>query len=1198
MDVADTVDEQAAWTEAKAARARGDRDAELAAYEAILAATPDDVDALTAKGAALRAAGRPRESLMMLLRALSLRPDCLAARVEMASSLLALGRRAEAAPVLSALARSPNAPAEVWHLLARASLAGGHADAARACLARTVALDPTRVDARRQLADMAARDGDLTGATDQYHDILAMAPGDAEARAGLGQALIGLGRLAEAEDQLERALVMDDENVVARLGRARLRLLEGDFPSAWEDYEWRWQLPGRARPEPPGESWDGGPLDGRAILLWAEAGYEETVQMARYVPKVAAMGGKVVLAVPAPMTALFESLEGVSHVVASGCPLPIRVSVNASLMDLPRLFGTTLATVPAPIPYIGPPTARRIPVVTPPATHLRVGLAWANGRPDWSMPFTEAVPLLGRPDIAVFGLQLGPMAEDARRLAHPALITDLGPTISDLGDLAARIAEMDVVATVDGIVAHVAGAMGKPVLLMLPASADWRWLLEREDSPWYPAMRLFRQDRAGDWTGVVTRVLMDLEARAGAEADLRAKALHAQSGSRAAMRALLAGHLQAGDGFIDIGAGDGTFTLDAAAHPSGDVLVLAIEAKRGDAEILADTVAISGAEEVVEVVAEPVAGCAMPAVVAKHPRRGRTVFPLPDWVAARAETVAVDSLLSDRPRLADRRLVVRIGTRSSEGEVLDGLWETLITQRAAAVAFEHREGAAAAETLAQAGYTLWRFPIELAGGPVQSFAGQPGPVIALASGIAPAPCYGDLSDPASPAALARARLDAATLAAEGTTAMMDGDIATAVRHLSRALAADPANQQANTNLAVLLRRAGRADAAVACCRRALACGAGAGVRANLASVLRDLGQVEAAELEFLRALSVEPANPPFLFGFAMLERLRGRAREALATLERIETLSPGAVPRFQLAQALLKSGNLARGMAEMAHRPRVGLPPVPGAAAWEGERLEARTILVRDEGDAIDAVMLGRYIPRVAAQGGLVTVECVPEAARLLATLPGVEAVVPRGQPLPAMDLVVDLRDVPRILGTTSRTTPPRDVPYLHLPDDMAPRAFPGDGRLKVGMAWAGRDTDPAVPVRHLLRLVSEPGLRLVSLQRGPRAADLAATGADAFIDDLGAGCADLADVAAVIAGLDLVVATDCAEAHIAGALGKPVWVLLPRGNDWRWVDHRDDSVWYPTMRVFRQAEDGSWDRAVARVLASVEAMAAGMRGH
>jgi hypothetical protein len=283
-------------------------------------------------------------------------------------------------------------------------------------------------------------------------------------------------------------------------------------------------------------------------------------------------------------------------------------------------------------------------------------------------------------------------------------------------------------------------------------------------------------------------------------------------------------------------------------------------------------------------------------------------------------------------------------------------------------------------------------------------------------------------------------------------------------------------------------------------------------------------------------------------------------------------------------------------MAEMNHRRPVTLPPV-NAAAWDGSRLQARTILVRDENDAIDTIMLSRYIPMVALQGGLVTVECVPEVAPLLAGLAGVERVIARGETIPAMDATVRLLDVPRLLGTTSRTTPPRNVPYLHLPEGMLPFRFPGDHRLHVGLSWIGaRPRDRGIPLPVLMRLAAEPGIDLVSLQRGDRVADLVATGNRLFVEEMGSQCRDLGQLASIIAGLDLIVTTDTVEAHLAGALGKPVWVLLPLGNDWGWVDERDDSVWYPTMRVFRQSPDGSWTRAITRVSEAMAAMAAGKR--
>lgn len=1062
-------------------------------------------------------------------------------------------------------------------------------------LRRAIALAPSDAGHRLALAQNVARSGDAAEAAELFHHVLAMEPANAAAHAGLAQALISLGRLGEAEDELERALALEEENLTARLGRARLRLLQGAMDKAWDDFEWRWQSPGLARPEGFGETWDGSPLDGAAILLWAEQRLEDSIQLARYVPKVAAMGGRVVLVVPAPLVSLMKGLDGAAHVVASGAALPagLRIAHNASLFDLPRLFATTVTSIPADIPYLNVPDDRPR-IAAPPGAVLKVGLAWGSGRPTSSIPLTQLMPWFAMPDVAFFSLQIGPQALDSFKLAHPSLITGLSSTISDFADMAARIAEMDLVVTVDGSVAHIAGALGKPALVLLPHAPDWRWMLGRDDSPWYPSLTLIRQDRPGDWRRALSTAERRIHALADEAASQRAEAARSHMGAKAAMRIMLEKHIQGGDAFIDIGAADGTFTLDAASHPSGDVRVLAIEAKRLDAEMLSDTVAITGLEDMVEIIPAPVASRSSPVVVAKRARHGRTVFPLPEWVAGRSQTVAVDMLINDRPELADRRLVLRIGTKTSEAEVLEGLWEALATQRAAVIVFEHHKGAQAAEMLGRAGYSLHRFPSDIAGGPVKPFDGQPGPVLALASGLSPADAYGDVDDPTSPAALAKAHDDAIRLTAQGTDKLVAGERNEAARLLGQALAADPANTQANANMGILLRYSGRAAAAAACWKRALAGGFEAGIAVNLANVLRDMNCLDEALALLSRILDAEPTHSGALYAQAMIERKRGNAERSLALLEQCETVSPGSVPRYELAIAAIKAGGLARGLAELAHRPiPPDLPPAPdGVAEWNGERLNAQTILVRDEGDAIDTILLSRYIHQVGRQGGLVSVECVPEAARLMANLPGVEAAIPRGEALPATDFVVALPDLPRLIGTTSRTAPPRDVPYIGLPETMSPRRFPDDGLLNVGIVWAGRRQDSLVPLRSLLDLAANPALRLYSLQQGPRIDDLSTMDSQPFIEDLGSSCTDLADMAAIIAGLDVVVATDSVQAHLAAAMAKPTWVLLAQGSTWHWVEGREDSVWYPTMRVFRQDETGGWDNALTRIARTAAAMA------
>lgn len=1158
-----------------------------------LADARTDADSLAARGAALRAQGRPRDALVPLLEALSRAPDHQSARLELALALREAGRRDDARTLYTLLLRRPDAPARAWRGLAQLCLSEGHDDAAETCLRRALALMPADAAARLDLADLLARRGDLAEAVEWFHGALAVRPGFAPAHAGLAQALIGLGRLDEAEDQVERALAMDSSNAVAHLARARLNLLSGDLPAAWEDLDWRWSVPGHRRPEPPGTAWDGNAeLSGQTLLLWAEEGVAETIHLLRYVPLAAERGARVVLGVPRALAPLAAGLAGVERVLASGEPIPdgLEIDLQASLADLPRLFGSELETIP-PAPYLSAPESRRAPVRAPSTALLKVGLAWAGGRDDWTVPLSQLMPLLALPGIAAYSLQTGPRAREAAALAHPSLLADLSPSLGDFADLAARIAEMDVVVAADGAVAHLAGALGVPVCVLVPMAPDWRWMLEREDSPWYGSARLFRQNRPDNWNGPVQHVcthlrrLMD-DARAAREA-----LAHAHAGGKQARRAFLATHLRPGDLVLDVGAGDGTFALDAAAHPAADIRVLAIEARAAEAAILADTIAISGAEEVVEVITAPLSAQDGPAVVAKRPRAGRTVFPLPAWVRSPARTTTLDALLAERPEHAGRRLVLHLGARGVEDEALAGL-----SARPALVVLEHRDGGNAARRLHEAGYTLLRFPGALAAGPVIPFDNQPGAVLALAEGLEAAELYGDVGDPSSPAAMARAATEARTLAGQGSAALVAGDLNKAGGLFARALAFDTDNSEALANLGTLLRRIGRVDAAVACWMRALANGAGTGVRANAANALRELGHTLAAADEFAQVLASEPANPQYLYGFGLLERERGRAREAVALFERAEHLRPGSVPRHQLAAALLKAGNLARGMAEMAHRPPARLAPVD-APAWDGSRLDARTILVRDENDALDTLMLARFIPQVARHGGLVVMECVPETARLLAGMPGVEQVVPRGQPLPPVDAVTLLPDVPRLIGTTSRTTPPRDVPYLRLPEGMNAHAFGDAKQLHVGISWSGRATDRAVPLSVLLRLAIDPRIALVSLQRGPRAADLEALGATPFVENSGKDCTDLADSAARIAGLDLVVTTDTAEAHLAGAMGKPVWVLLPATADWRWVDGREDCVWYPTMRVFRQGPDGSWSTAIARVAEAAAAMAAGKTG-
>jgi hypothetical protein len=286
-------------------------------------------------------------------------------------------------------------------------------------------------------------------------------------------------------------------------------LLRGDFSRGWADYEWRLTTT-RTFAQP---QWDGGPLAGRTILLHAEQGLGDTLHFIRYAERVAAAGGNVVVECQAPLKRLLhDSLERIP-VISHGEPLP-SFDVHCPLLSLPRLFQTTLESIPARVPYVdandalAPQWRARL---ADKDRHLKIGLVWAGSEAhqndrNRSIPLATFAPLAQGPNTCIYSLQKGDAARQAAASSAPFPLVDWTSELHDFADTAALIAQLDLIITVDTAMAHLAGALGKPVWALVPHVPDWRWLLDRDDSPWYPTMRLFRQTNPGDWTSVLERV--------------------------------------------------------------------------------------------------------------------------------------------------------------------------------------------------------------------------------------------------------------------------------------------------------------------------------------------------------------------------------------------------------------------------------------------------------------------------------------------------------------------------------------------------------------------------------------------------------------------------------------------------------------------------------------------------------------------
>ena len=318
-------------------------------------------------------------------------------------------------------------------------------------------------------------------------------------------------RADEAVAAFQRALELKPDYHWARVHLAFALLLKGDYPAGWREYEQRWKIPlfGERSCGFSAPAWDGSPIEGETVLLFAEQGFGDTLHFARYAGIVAAMGCRVVFTCQPHLARLMKTLKGADEVIAQGDPLP-DFDRYAPLLSLPHLLGTTLDTIPADVPYLAaePGLAEKWAGRLSGAPGLKVGIAWSGtaemrGNPARGCPLSQFRPLLDNPDINLFSLQKETPDED-RPL--PDGLTDLSAELKDFTDTAAIISNLDLVISIDTAVAHLAGALGRPTWLLLSTAGDWRWLMERLDSPWYPTMRLFRQYRERVWDDVFAEI--------------------------------------------------------------------------------------------------------------------------------------------------------------------------------------------------------------------------------------------------------------------------------------------------------------------------------------------------------------------------------------------------------------------------------------------------------------------------------------------------------------------------------------------------------------------------------------------------------------------------------------------------------------------------------------------------------------------
>jgi Flp pilus assembly protein TadD len=940
-------------------------------------------------------------------------------------ALFNLGRYAEALECFNLFARlNPNvAPLYQTRGLCLQRL--GRLEEAQADFERSIALNPNEAETHKNLGTLHSRFGRMEQAFASFDRALALRPNFSAALNEKARALWSVQSLDEAFAAFHQSLAIEPGNADTIWNLALLQMLTGDFERGLSGREARWKasslgLIDRGFSE---ALWlRDKPLEGKTILLHADEALGDSIQFARYVPFVAALGARVILEVKPAVQRLLAAVPGVAHCVDRSSTPSLAFDLHCPLGSLPLAFGTRLDTIPFAQGFLPAPPTERVEAWENrlgPRTRLRVGLVWSgdpghNNDHNRSISLRALAPLLDC-DVQFVSLQKGIRDQDRAFLREREDIIDLTEQLTDFSETAALVSCLDLVISVDTSVVHLTGGLGVPVWTMLPFNPDWRWLLHRDDSPWYSSMRLFRQPTRDDWASVVDNVRHELEALVFAwRQDSRPHRSEAFS-------------LGWEDALVSNYLGDQLWQL-----------------KRTDEALL-------------------------------HFQQALQLNP--QYFEA-AESCG--------------RLLLDLGRNAEALDYLD-----------------------AAERLNPDSASLYRI-----------------------RGI----CLQEANR------LADAEVD-----------------------FERSIALDASVAETHNNLGLLHWKLGRTDQAFASIDRAIALRPDfAAAFANKAWMLLDLQLLDQASAAFRKSLAIDPNRASTVFSFSLLQLLTGDFERGWAGREARWKASPLGLADLGFAQPL-----------------------------WRGEPIEGKTILLYCDEGLGDSIQFARYVPMVAALGASIILGVRPAIQQLLAGIAGVaECTTREAAASLAFDLHCPLGSLPLAFKTRLDTIP---LAQGYLPTPAAARMTEWKNRLgprtrfRVALVWSGdpghkNDHNRSIALRALAPLL-DCDLQFVSLQKGVRDQDRAFLDERKDIIDLTEHLTDFSDTAALVSCLDLVISVDTSVVHLTGALGVPVWTMLPFNPDWRWLLNRDDSPWYSSMRLFRQPKRGDWASVVDDVRGELEAL-------
>ncbi|MBF0611510.1 MAG: tetratricopeptide repeat protein [Magnetococcales bacterium] len=1081
---------------------------------------PSLTEAHYAQGIALRRLGRTMAAKAALQKGIAVRPAHPHALSDMAADLIESKEYGSAAFFLrSALAVDGN------HVSAMINYAillqeENKLDESLAYFQRANALEPANTAGRINLASLLLRLDRPREALLHLQWLLENHPPSADILCKMGTTHHMLGLPEQAIAWYRKALQVDPEHGVTHWELALSLLTMGELVEGFREYEWRWDVPSLGTKKRNGRYWQGPPEQVNTLFLHGEQGLGDVIQFVRYVPMVRPYANRIVMVCPEAAVGLFQSVAGVDRVVFNVPNCGETVDAYFPIMSLPHVFGTRLETIPAPAPYLSVPddlTARwqqRLAGVN----GFRVGIVW-RGNPDHrndarrSAPLALFAPLAALPGVRLISLQKQFGLDELATAPMPVHV--LGPEWQDLLDTAAVIRNLDLVIAVDTSVAHLAGALGKPVWIALPRNVDWRWLREGTESAWYPTARLFRQGEEDTWPAVFAQITQALQQVVTGTAKLKDLSCNPPPLLEISpQHHRLAALYQHGE-------------RASKAHSWSDVITIYQE------------------------------------VVKLQPNN------LLAWIT-------LGRAYLDNKQLPQARDAFLAGLAVDDNHaVLHGLLGVALAQAGDKIqALHHFDHAIRLEpNVAEFHYNKG-----------QALRSEKRWEEALPSLQKAASL-----NPTSPE----------VLLAIGQVYFNNKDWQGAIAALLAVLSWQPENYECHQTLGLIYKNLEIYHKAIFHADKARRIRPdNPAVYINLGVIYLAMRQDEEALRCYQKALFLDGSNPIAHMNLASVWMGMGKLDEAQPLLERAIALDPDyGEAHLHLAFILLSHGNWQRGFREYERRWQTKRMAVPDfqRPMWDGQPNNKLTLMVWSEQGIGDTIHFSRYLPLLRPLVGRLILRCPPSLVELFQGMNGVDQVVSNKQPLPAFDAHLSLLSAPhRLLGLVEGVE--YGVPYLAAKVDRVEKWQPVVASLqglRVGVVWQGNPDYPQDAVRSFhaacLTAISRlEGVSLLALQVGFGSEQLENLPVNCLIHRLPEPPADFADTAAIVTQLDLIISADTAVAHLALAMGKPVWIATYLSPDWRWMRGATPNPWYATVRLFTQKREGDWSSPFQEMVATL----------